>query len=274
LRGKAALVTGSTSGIGREIAATLAAHGASVMVTGRSTERGSEVVGAIRGSGGHAEFCPADLRSETEVRSLIDAAAAAFGRLDVLVNNAAPTGTGADDRVAELRTEDLELTIQVGLYAPFWCCKYALPHMLLSGGGSIVNISSTASIRGFHRRPAYSAAKAGLDALTRVLAVDYGKRGIRANSVTVGWVRSSELVEKALRDPQISAAVGRLLLTPAVGAVDDIANVALFLASDASRYVTGSSVAADGGMTSWLNFGRDTVEVSVDGLTERRASQG
>jgi NAD(P)-dependent dehydrogenase (short-subunit alcohol dehydrogenase family) len=274
LAGKAALVTGSTSGIGRGIAVILAAHGASVMVTGRNAERGNKVVATIHGSGGRAEFHPADLRSEEEVRGLVDATAAAFGRVDVLVNNAAPTGTGADDRVTELRAEDLELTIRVGLYAPFWCCKYAIPHMVRAGGGSIVNISSTASIRGFHRRPAYSAAKAGLDALTRVLAVDYGSRGIRANSITVGWVRSSDLVEKALHDRAIKSAVDGLLLTPAIGEVDDIAHVALFLASDASRYVTGSCVTADGGITSWLDFGRDTLEVSVDGIAERRCQAG
>ncbi|WP_428338915.1 SDR family NAD(P)-dependent oxidoreductase [Mycobacterium sp.] len=273
LEGKAALVTGSTSGIGRAIAQMFAARGASVVVTGRDAERGADVVATIRSAGGIGHFVAADLRNEDEVCRLVEAAAQQLGHLDVLVNNAAPTGTGADDYVTELRTEDLELAIRIGLYAPLWCAKYAVPHMLRAGRGSIVSISSTAAIRGFHRRPAYSAAKAGLDALTRVLAVDYGRRGIRANSITVGWVRSSAIVKQALSDPAIGAAVHRLLLTPQIGEVDDIANVALFLASDASRYVNGSCIAAEGGTTSWLDFGGDTLEASVDGLTERRAAR-
>jgi NAD(P)-dependent dehydrogenase (short-subunit alcohol dehydrogenase family) len=273
LAGKAALVTGSTSGIGVTIASVFAAQGASVAVTGRNVERGQRVVEAIRETGGTAEFLAADLANEEQVRDLVDTAAKRLGHLDVLVNNAAPTGTGADDYVHQLRTEDLELTMRVGLYAPLWCAKYAVPHMLRGGGGSIVNISSTAAIRGLHRRPAYSASKAGLDALTRVMAVDYGLNNIRTNSITVGWIRSSDIVKKALEDPSIKAAVHRLLLTPQVGETEDIANVAAFLASDASRYINGSCVATEGGVTSWLDYGRDTLEASVEGLAETRAAR-
>ena len=172
-----------------------------------------------------------------------------FGKLDVLVNNAGPVDliqSGTDRRAHELSSDAFDRIVRVTLYGPFWCCKYALPHMMAAGGGSIINISSIAAVTGLPMLPAYSAAKGGLSALTRQLAFDYGQYRIRANAIVTGLI-VHEGSQGQVDTPEKYQAYRARHLTR-LGVPDDIANAAIYLASDESEFVTGSHINVEGGV--------------------------
>lgn len=247
---KVAVVTGSTQGIGRAIALRFAREGAKVVVNGRGDKAGQDTVNEIAGSGGQATFIKADVGREDEVRELVAGAVRAYGRIDVLVNNAAPSELvrfGADDLVADVKQQNWDDILRIGLTAVFWTCKHALPHMRAVGGGSIVNISSAGAHQSTPGLSAYAASKGGLEAFTLTLAGEYGGAGIRANSIMVGFVVTTDYARERLADPQLGPALRALAMTRP-GRPEDIANAALFLASDESAFITGSVLVADGGM--------------------------
>jgi NAD(P)-dependent dehydrogenase (short-subunit alcohol dehydrogenase family) len=251
LREKVCLITGSTAGIGRATAELFAAEGARVVVTGRNEERGADVEAAIREAGGEARFIRADLRDEEEIRALVAQASAAFGRMDVLMNNASPTESqrGAariDGPVTELAAEEWHSVLDAALTSHFLVLKHAIPAIAASGGGSIINISSTASVIGIEGADAYVAAKGALNALTRSLANEYAPFGIRVNTIVVGFVVTSDTARAWEADPEIGPRMRARVLTR-LGEPRDIAYAALFLASDESAYVTGSQLFVDGG---------------------------
>ena len=252
LAGKTALVTGSTRGIGKAIAARFAAEGARVLVTGRTSPDGESVVESIRAAGGEAGYVRADLTVESDVRAAIDAACEQFGGLDVLVNNVTVTDVlrvGPDRRdgaVTEIETEDWESILRGGATSAFWACKHAFPAMIEAGGGSIVSISSSASTRGVRGMIGHSASKAALEALTRSVAVDGAPHGIRANSLVLGFIADTGGHEALLEDAGRGAALRGMHLTR-LGMAEDVAAAALFLASDEAGFVTGISLPLDGG---------------------------
>jgi NAD(P)-dependent dehydrogenase (short-subunit alcohol dehydrogenase family) len=243
LDGKVALVSGSTRGIGRSIAEMFAREGAAVAVTGRTVDRGEKVVARIRDAGGQAEFFPLDITDEASVHEVMDATANQFGKLDVLINNAAPTDAVSTTvkPLDEYTTEEWDRIILGTLTGNvFWACKYGIPHLAAAGGGSIVNISSGQSIVGLSGFAAYSAAKGAINSITRTLAVENAERGIRVNTIVVGRVIAHT------KDTGVSVGPGHLTR---LGEPNDIAYVATWLASDESAFVTGSIVTADGGFT-------------------------
>ena len=249
LEGKVAFITGATSGIGAVMARRFAAQGASVVIAARREDRGQAVVEDIRGAGGRAAFQRMDTAIENDVRASIEFAVSTFGKLDVLVNNAGPVDliqSGTDRRAHELSSEAFDRIVRVTLYGPFWCCKYALPHMIAAGGGSIINISSIAAVTGLPMLPAYSAAKGGLSALTRQLAFDYGQYRIRANAIVTGLI-VHEGSQGQVDTPEKYQAYRARHLTR-LGVPDDIANAAIYLASDESEFVTGSHINVEGGV--------------------------
>jgi NAD(P)-dependent dehydrogenase (short-subunit alcohol dehydrogenase family) len=245
LTGEVAVVTGSTSGIGREIASVFAREEAHVVVTGRDERRGEAVVSQIAETGGHAVFHRADLTDEADCADLVDWTVEQLGELTILVNNAATSET-ADTSVHEMTSAAWERILRIDLTAAAWMCRDSLGAMLDAGHGTIVNISSRASLQGITAHAAYSAAKGGLDALTRSIAVDYADGGIRCNSIAAGYV----LNERRDRDmtEQRRAQLDARHLTR-VGTARDVANAALFLASDESDWITGITLPVDGGST-------------------------
>jgi NAD(P)-dependent dehydrogenase (short-subunit alcohol dehydrogenase family) len=257
MQGKVAIVTGSTRGIGRATALRFAREGARVVVTGRTEDAGRAVEEEIRAAGGEGVFVPTDLAREEDVVQMVTTATERYGALTTLVNNAAPTelmGPGRlDRRVTELENDAWDAIMLVALKAVIWSCKHAIPAMTASAesessGAAIVNISSAASILGTPGLDTYTAAKGALNALTRSLAVEYAPDGIRVNCIVSGMVLTSEGAWKMMEDPVIGGATKAMHLTR-LGMPDDIANAALFLASDESAFVTGAVIPVDGGVT-------------------------
>ena len=234
--GKTALVTGSTKGIGRGIAKRLAAEGAAVVVTGRSVDAGERVVETIRDAGGEATFVRADLRRPAEIERLVTETVDQYERIDVLVNNAAvQTETAAD----EATLADWNLVIETDFRSYWLCSKYALKGM---EKGAIVNVSSNHALLTIPRLFPYNAVKAGIDGMTRAMALDFGPQ-VRVNAVNPGYV-VVERNEAALSDRDRLDAIhpaGR------VGTPEDIAASVSFLASDEAAFITGTNLVVDGG---------------------------
>jgi meso-butanediol dehydrogenase / (S,S)-butanediol dehydrogenase / diacetyl reductase len=251
LRDKVAVVTGSTRAIGRAIATRFAAEGARVVVTGRTETDGASVVADIEKAGGEATFVAADLEDQSEVQRLIEQAVERFGRLDVLINNGAATDLvgpgGVDASLLDLDTARWDAIVRGCLTTVVWSSQAALQHMATSGG-CIVNVSSAASILGTPAMAAYSAAKAGVEAVTRSVAVDYAEHGIRANNLVLGFIVSRPSHEALVADPVAGPALRAMQLTR-FGRPEDVAAAALFLASDEAAFITGASLVVDGGAT-------------------------
>jgi NAD(P)-dependent dehydrogenase (short-subunit alcohol dehydrogenase family) len=247
LQDEVALITGSTRGLGREMARLFAEEGAQVVVTGRSPERGEETVASIEGAGGAVMFVPADLGDEEQCEALVEAAVLRFGPLTVLVNNAVAGGREAGDGpIADVSAWAFESVLRVNLVAVATMCRLAIPHMLRAGHGSIVNISSRAAELATPRLAAYAASKGGLNALTRSITVDYARQGIRCNTVQPGYilhqVRDADLTDERRQRLE------EMHLTRLATATD-VAYAALFLASPEAEVVSGVTLPVDGGST-------------------------
>jgi NAD(P)-dependent dehydrogenase (short-subunit alcohol dehydrogenase family) len=246
LADKVALITGAASGQGRAAAELFAAHGARVVVVDIDDAGSRETVALIEAAGHRAIAVHADVSRRVEADRMVDAATDTFGRLDVLYNNAAVQMSG---RLLECTDDQWDLTIATNLSAIFWACRAALPH-LLDGGGSIINTASVLGLIGSEGYAAYGAAKAGLVALTRQLAVEYGP-SVRANVIAPGSIDTPRFrkVLDSFGDPDafISGLTANIPLRR-LGRAEDVAAIALFLASDASAYLSGAILPADGGL--------------------------
>ncbi|GAX49679.1 SDR family NAD(P)-dependent oxidoreductase [Streptomyces olivochromogenes] len=247
---KVCVVTGAGSGIGRAIAHRLAEEGGKVLCADLSENTARETAAEITAAGGVAEGRAVDVSSSAEVDAMVEAAVARWGRVDVLVNNA---GVNLPGLLHEVPDDIIDKTLDVNVKGQLYGCRAVIPHMLTAGGGSIVNISSVNGLVSEPFLTVYSASKGASVMLTKGVALDYVKQGIRCNVICPGWV-----------DTPINHAHAKLLggLEHVYDTIDsfqpigrpgqprEIANVALFLASDEASFMTGSVVAVDGGMTS------------------------
>lgn len=252
LKDKVAIVTGSGKGIGKGIALEFAKEGASVVVATIEEAEGKATEQEIRSLGGTAMFIQTDVSSDASIRHMVDQAAAAFERIDVLVNNA---GVTIFKPLLEATVEDWDTLINIDLRGVFLCSKYVAPHMMKAGGGSIINISSNHAVATLPDSEMYAAAKAGVNGMTRSMAISLGKSGIRVNAICPGftdtphyqhWLASHEDPAKVEEEVHWLHA-GNRICTP-----QDIGKLALYLASDESEMITGSEILIDGGVSARL----------------------
>lgn len=248
LAGKVALVTGGNAGIGEAIAKVFAREGASVVITGRRQEELKRVVGEIGRQGGHAASVAGSVTDEGHARAAVEQAVRTFGSLDILVNNAGVGEFGR--RIHELDDETWTRVLDVNLTGVFRMTRAAVSAMLTRGRGAIVNISSIASVVGIPLLPAYAASKGALDALTRAIAIDYAKDGIRCNVVNPGLIATPMAAPLMANPEQLEPILSRYPIHRP-GTPDEVANMVLYLASDEAAWVTGGTYMIDGGMTAW-----------------------
>lgn len=249
LAGKVAVVVGSTSGIGRATAELFASEGASVVVSGRRAALGRSVVERISSDGGNAAYMQTDINMSEQIRALIAFTMATYGRLDVLVNNA---WSGRQKALLDTSEEDWDDAMVGSLRAVFLACKCAIPEMIKNGGGSIISTSSVHGILAGPGSSSYESAKAGIIHLMRQIVVDYGRLGIRANTVCPGYT-IVEAHEPYLKDhPEALSFWAKVTPLGRPGNTMDVARAALFLASDESAFIAGQALVVDGGMTCQL----------------------
>lgn len=242
LDGKIAIITGAAAGIGKASAALFAREGAKVMMADVKSDLGETAAAAIRDAGGSAEFVTTDVSKEDDVRALIDRTVERHGRIDILYNNAGGA-TPKDGKVTEMPLEEFWRTISVDLFGPFLGCRFAIPHMERNGGGSIINTTSIRALTGTAGADAYSSAKGGVIALTKALAMQWHRAGIRVNAIGPGMVLTERVA--AMLDPETNPIAIKSLMGPMEP--DDIAYLALYLASDESRKITGAIYPAESG---------------------------
>lgn len=249
LENKIALVTGAGAGIGQEIARRFAREGAKVVVVDRDEAAGHSTAESIRAAGGHALFIRADLAQTADVQAMFQQTRDHFGGLHILCNIA---GTVAQGKVEETSEDEWAFQMGTTLTSVFLCCKYGVPLLRESGNGVIVNMASVAGIMGIVNRAVYSAAKGGVIALTRAMALDYAAEGIRVNCISPATVETPSLRDRIASSPDPVASrkafearqpIGRL------GTPEDIAAAALYLASDEGSFITGTNLIIDGGMS-------------------------
>ncbi len=242
LRKKTAIITGAGSGIGRSIALAFADAGATVMLCGRRAETLEAVRQEVMGHEGTALVHQADVSDQPRAEGLVQEAVRAMGRIDVLVNNA---GKPYDALIVRMKWDALEDAIAVNLKSVFYLCSAAGKVMLAQKGGAIINVSSVVALMGNAGQSAYVAAKAGVIGLTKSLAQEFGSRGIRVNAIAPGFIETE--MTAALPDA-VKLKYRERVPLGRFGSADEVARVAVFLGSDAAAYVTGQTVAVDGGL--------------------------
>lgn len=247
---KVAIVTGGAGGIGRAVVSALAAGGANVIVADIDQVGAERVAAEIRSSAGEATAVAVDLADEGSVAAMVDTVVDRYGGIDILDNNAALTSAevlARDADVAAMTVEVWDQTLAVNLRSQMLTCKHIIPRMVEAGGGAIVNTSSGAASNGDMTRTAYAVSKSAIPTFTKYVATQYGRRGVRANAIVPGLILTDPV--RAQVPPAMLEAYASTMLTPFVGEPHDIANLVCFLVSDEARYITGQSIAIDGGMS-------------------------
>jgi len=243
LDGKIALVTGSSRGLGKEIAKGLAQYGASLVLADIAYPE--EIEEEIKGAGARCIAVRTDISNEEEVKDLNQKIRSEFGRVDILINNAGITQL-AYTPTEELPLKEWDRVMDINLRGTFLCCKYVGGSMIKTGGGSIVNIASTAGITGVPRAPAYCASKAGVILLTKSLALEWAQHDIRVNAIAPHYLETD--LTKGVRDfDKVYEALIKQIPLKRFGKTRELVGAALFLASDTSSYVTGAVLPVDGG---------------------------
>jgi NAD(P)-dependent dehydrogenase (short-subunit alcohol dehydrogenase family) len=249
LQDKVSIITGGASGMGRVAAQMFAAEGARVVVADVTEEAAESVVADVRAAGGQATAVVADVSKEADARRMVDHAIATYGRVDVLYNNAGIMPQ-ADHSVIDTSVEDWDRVMAVNVRGVFLGCKYAIPKMVEQGSGSVINISSFVALVGCSNpQDAYTASKGAVLALTKSLAVQFAPQGVRTNAICPGPVETPLLMDWLVKDEEAKRI--RLARNPTgrFGKPEEIVYMAIYLASDESRWTNGAAMVVDGGIT-------------------------
>ena len=247
LDGKIALITGGSSGIGRETAVLFANHGAKLAIADLNPDGGQETVQLIREAGGTAFFVQTDVSQAAQVENMVNGVVAEYGRLDIAFNNAGIDGLPV--RTADGSEDEYDRIMAVNAKGVWLCLKYEIQQMLLQGGGTIINTASVAGLIGAHSMSAYAASKHAVVGLTRTAAVEYARKGIRVNAVCPAIIRTA-MVERAFAHlPQLEQGAIQNNPSHRIGDPREVAEAVLWLASDASSFTTGATLTVDGGLT-------------------------
>ncbi len=249
LNNKVAFITGVATGMGRQAVLTFTREGARVIGCDINTVKGEETMELAHRVGGDAIFFQADVGDEAQVAAAVQRGVAYYGKLDVLYNNAG-IGPPTDTIATELPLEVWEWVMRINATGTFLCSKHAIPHIIANGGGSVINISSTAGMKGGTAIPitAYGASKAAVMGLTKQLAAQYAKYKVRVNALCPGPI-DTPILDPFLGDANVKRAFSVGLPLGRMGVPDDVVNLALYLASDESSFMTGAWILIDGGMT-------------------------
>ena len=242
LKGKTAIVTGAGQGIGKSIALAFARQGANVVVSDVVEATAAQVVAEIEAIGSKAIAVACDVRQSAQCEALVDKAIETFGQLDILVNNA---GVTKDGLMMRMKEEDFDFVISINLKGVFNCSKAAIRPMMKQRSGRIINISSVVGLMGNAGQANYSASKAGVIGLTKTMAKEFGSRSINVNAICPGFIQTA-MTDKLTDDAKKQLV--QVIPFQKLGTADDVANAALFLASDLASYITGETVRVDGGM--------------------------
>ena len=245
LEGKIALVNGGSRGIGEAIARGLAGCGAQVVLSSRKLESVQEVADSIIADGGQATARTCHAGHMDEIETLFDGVRSDFGRLDILINNAATNPYFGP--AAELPSDAFDKTVEVNLKGPYFMMSQAMPLMAESGGGSVVNVASVAALMSLPGQAVYAMTKAGLVSMTKSFAMEYGKAGVRVNAILPGIVET-RFAAALVENPGIQKQLSRLPV-PRAGQPDDMVGGVLYLVSDSAAYTTGTTLVMDGGIT-------------------------
>jgi 3-oxoacyl-[acyl-carrier protein] reductase len=243
--GKVAIITGGGDGIGAATAMRFAKEGAAVIVADKDEANAHAVSARITAAGGKAAACRADVRNLQDIQAMIAFTAGSFGPAGILINNA---GVGAQKTFLETPLEMLDTMLDVNLKGTFMCAQEAAREMVKLGGGAIVNVSSHSGLLGSNGRSAYAASKGGVIAMTRVVAVDLAQFGIRVNAIAPGPIDTPRI--RVQHNEERHQAWLRAVPLARIGKPEEVASVAAFLASDDASYVTGQTIAVDGGFSS------------------------
>ena len=241
LKDKVAIVTGASRGIGEAIARKFCEEGASVMLCSRSTSS-SAAADALACEGWNTQSIQADISQKSDVETLVDATLKAYSRIDILVNNA---GITRDALLMRMRDEDWDAVLQTNLTGTAYCTRAVIRSMLRQKSGKIINISSVVGLMGNAGQANYAASKAGIIGLTKSIAREVAKRGITVNAIAPGFIRTEMTANLSEQDQQ---KILEMIPVGSFGLPEDVSKVALFLASDAARYITGQVIQVDGGM--------------------------
>ena len=257
--GKVAIVTGGANGMGEAVAHDLAGRGATVVIADKDAERTPLVEKEIRQEDGDVHGFVIDVTKEDLVRGMVSEVASRWGRIDILDNNAAAIELTAEDPdVVNLDSRILMKTLEGNVLAPFLCCKYIIPVMIENGGGSIINMASVAGMTGDMTLSAYQLSKAAVIQLTRAVATQYGKQGVRCNAIAPATIMTRNV--KSYMPDDYRETYIRNSLTTYLGEPQDVAHLVTFLASDRARYMTGHVIPVDGGITAALPIVADRRE--------------